>query len=56
MKTQMTATAAALSTEVTPSPNWSRAMPPGPDARVKITEEYAKHVVRDVYFWAWALS
>ena len=24
-----------------PSPLWQRAMPPGPDARVKITEEYA---------------
>jgi hypothetical protein len=40
---------------LTPSPGWNRAMPPGPDARVKITEEYAKHVARDVYFWAWPL-
>jgi hypothetical protein len=39
----------------TPSPAWSRAMPPGPDARVKITEEYAKHVARDAYLWAWPL-
>lgn len=46
-------TASALS--VTPSPGWSRAMPPGPDARVKFTEEYARHVVRDAYFWAWPL-
>jgi hypothetical protein len=38
-----------------PSRDWSRAMPPGPDARVKITEEYAKHVARDAYFWAWPL-
>ena len=30
-------------------------MPPGPDARVKITEEYAKLVARDVYFWAWPM-
>jgi hypothetical protein len=30
-------------------------MPSGPDARVKITEEYAKLVGRDVYFWAWPL-
>jgi hypothetical protein len=30
-------------------------MPPDPDARVKITEEYAKHVARDAYFWAWPL-
>jgi hypothetical protein len=38
-----------------PSPEWARAMPAGPDARVKITEEYAKHVARDVYFWAWPM-
>ena len=38
-----------------PSRNWSRAMPPGPDARVKVTEEYAKHVARDAHFWAWPL-
>lgn len=30
-------------------------MPPGPDASVKITEEYAKLVARDVYFWAWPM-
>jgi hypothetical protein len=30
-------------------------MPPGPDTRVKITEEYAKLVGRDAYFWAWPL-
>jgi hypothetical protein len=40
---------------VTPSPGWTRAMPPGPDARVKITAEYAKHIARDAYFWAWPL-
>jgi hypothetical protein len=38
-----------------PSPNWTRAMPPGPDTRVKITEEYARLVARDAYFWAWPL-
>ena len=38
-----------------PSRNWSRAMPPGPDQRVKITEAYAKHVARDAYLWAWPL-
>jgi hypothetical protein len=27
----------------------------GPDPSVKITEEYARHVARDVFFWAWAL-
>ena len=31
-------------------------MPPGPDVRVKITEEYAKLVGRDAYFWAWPLA
>lgn len=38
-----------------PSPLWSRAMPPGPDVRVKITPEYAALVARDVYFWAWPM-
>ncbi|RUM23340.1 DUF1254 domain-containing protein [Rhizobium vallis] len=38
-----------------PSPGWSRALPPGPDARVKITEAYAAHVARDALFWAWPL-
>lgn len=37
------------------SPNWARAMPPGPDVRVKIIEEYARHVARDAYFWAWPM-
>ena len=32
-----------------------RAMPPGPDTRVKITEEYARQVGRDAYFWAWPM-
>lgn len=38
-----------------PSPDWARALPSGPDARVKITEAYAAHVARDAYFWAWPL-
>ena len=38
------------------SPLWHRAMPSGPDVRVKITEEYAKLVGRDAYFWAWPLA
>ncbi|MDM0026256.1 DUF1254 domain-containing protein [Variovorax saccharolyticus] len=37
------------------SPGWARALPPGPDARVSITEAYAAHVARDVFFWAWPL-
>jgi hypothetical protein len=48
-------TTSATSTDVTPSINWRRAMAPGPDTRVKITEEYAKLVARDAYFWAWPL-
>ena len=40
---------------VTASPGWARAMPAGPDTRVKITEEYAKLVGKDAYFWAWPL-
>ena len=38
-----------------PSPGWARAMPPAPDTRVKITEEYAKQVGRDAYFWMWPM-
>jgi hypothetical protein len=37
------------------SPGWSRALPPAPDTRVKITEAYARHVVRDAFFWAWPM-
>jgi hypothetical protein len=40
---------------LTPSSSWTRALPPGPDARGKITVEYAKEVARDAYFWAWPL-
>jgi hypothetical protein len=38
-----------------PSQGWARALPPGPDARVKITEAYARHVGSDVYFWSWPM-
>jgi hypothetical protein len=38
-----------------PSPDWARALPAGPDTRVKITEAYAALVARDAYFWAWPL-
>jgi hypothetical protein len=38
-----------------PSPEWALALPPGPDMRVKLTEEYAKHIAREAYFWAWPL-
>ncbi len=30
-------------------------LPPGPDARIGITEEYARHVGRDAFFWAWPM-
>jgi hypothetical protein len=40
---------------VPPSPNWAAAMGPGPDASVKITEQYARMVARDAYFWAWPM-
>ncbi len=49
------ALAEEASVRVPPSPNWARAMPPAPDARVKITTEYAKHVGRDAYFWTWPM-
>ncbi|HEX9521319.1 MAG TPA: DUF1254 domain-containing protein [Reyranella sp.] len=29
--------------------------PPGPDVRVKITDDYATLVARDAYFWAWPM-
>jgi hypothetical protein len=38
-----------------PSPSWARALPPGPDVRTKVTEDYARHIARDAYFWAWPL-
>ena len=37
------------------SPGWASALRTGPDTRIKITEEYAKLVTRDAYFWAWPL-
>lgn len=47
--------AAHAAEPLTLSPGWSRALPPGPDIRVKITEAYAKQVGRDAYFWAWPM-
>jgi hypothetical protein len=38
-----------------PSPGWGRALPPGPDVSVKITEHYARAVARDAFVWAWPL-
>src|SRR5262245_36779714 len=47
--------AQAQTQSIAPSPSWLRALPPGPDTRVKITEDYAKLVARDAFFWAWPL-
>jgi hypothetical protein len=30
-------------------------MPAAPDPRVKVTEDYARHVGKDAYFWAWPM-
>jgi len=51
----LVASAPAQTAPISASPSWSRALPAGPDATVKITEEYAKHVGRDAYFWAWPM-
>ena len=51
----VSSTALAQAPSIAPSPGWTRALPPGPDARVKITEAYARHVARDAFFWAWPL-
>lgn len=37
------------------SPAFSQTMPAGPIKGSKITESYARLVVRDAYFWAWPL-
>jgi hypothetical protein len=47
--------AQAQTQSIAPSPSWLRALPPGPDTRVKVTENYAKLVARDAFFWAWPL-
>jgi hypothetical protein len=46
---------ASAQTQPAPSPAWVRAMPSGPLAGMKITENYAALVARDAYFWAWPL-
>lgn len=66
MKTKLTALCLGLLPALSPlvattqtpipvSPSWARALPASPDASVKITEEYAKHIGRDACFWAWPL-
>jgi hypothetical protein len=37
------------------SPVWQTGMPSGPDARMKITEQYARSIAREAYFWAWPM-
>jgi hypothetical protein len=49
------ATPLALAQAIPPSPEWARAMPSGPVAGTKITEEYAKLVAREAYLWGWPL-
>jgi hypothetical protein len=51
----LSATSLAELQPLKPSPNWADALPPGPDANVKITEPYARLVARDAYFWAWPM-
>ncbi len=46
---------AAAQDHIEASPQWSQALPAGPDTRIKITAEYAKLVGRDAYFWAWPM-
>lgn len=38
-----------------PSPDWATALPAAPDARIAVTEQYARMVARDAYFWAWPM-
>jgi hypothetical protein len=47
--------AAARAEPIMASPEWARAMPPGPETKVKVTEAYARLVARDAYFWAWPM-
>lgn len=53
--THLTAQAQSPGPSPVLSPGWSRALPPAPDKRIRITEEYAKHLARDAYFWAWPM-
>lgn len=45
----------AAAQSVSVSPGWQLALPSGPDRRVNITEQYARMVARDTYFWAWPM-
>jgi len=38
------------------SPGWTRALPPGPDTQVKVTDAYVRLMAREAYFWGWPLA
>jgi hypothetical protein len=38
------------------SPGWNRALPAGPDTRVRTTEAYVRLIAREAYFWGWPLA
>src|SRR5215831_14663735 len=40
---------------MTPSPEWTQAMPSGPVAGTRMPAEYVKQVGRMAYFWAWPM-
>jgi hypothetical protein len=46
---------AVLAQSIPSSLGWAHFVPPGPDPRVRVTEQYARLVVRDAYFWAWPM-
>jgi len=45
----------AAAQSVSLSPGWQLSLPAAPDGKVKITEQYARMVARDAYFWAWPM-
>jgi hypothetical protein len=51
----LTALPLAQAQSLSPSPEWTPALPSGPVANTKITEAYATLVARETYFWAWPL-
>jgi len=51
----LAALSASAQAALPPAPAQAVPVTPGPDVRVKITDEYAALVARDAYFWAWPL-
>jgi hypothetical protein len=41
---------------IAPSPGWTGAMPSAPVSQTKITEQYARMIATDAYFWGWPLA